>query len=348
MEIRAPLMRLFGQLGFLRLGAQRSVEVEDTRVLHLFRKRAELKQAYGASQDEVLRLRDRVKQQEGATARVQEILAELETRLSSQDTGYPLLVHFQLRELWTFAHGLLAQFIGELSAQQEERERRQLLADFNRRQFGKRQEAEARVNQAEHVQLQARNACANLQRELERLTRFWHYFRRREKRQLLQAANMSAMLHAQELEVARTEAESVRAELPPEFPGLSVDARRMINLSAISYGQILCERLQPGRLLLLAREASSQRTPRDNAYGERKDCEGLMTEIRAGRARLASRSELPAQIKARSEQLRPTLRYRGAAETLPEPGSLTALGSSAISATLLRDDLFDIYRAVLR
>ncbi|MFT3905316.1 MAG: hypothetical protein QM718_03310 [Steroidobacteraceae bacterium] len=348
MDIRAPLMRLISQLGFLKIGSQRESDVEDKRVLHLFRKRAELKQAYGASQDEVMRLRDRVKQQEGATARVQELLAEQELRLSRQESGYPLLVHFQLRELWEFAHGLLKQFIADLAAQQEERERRQLLADFNRGQFGKRQEAEARVNQAEHVHLQARNTCAEYQRQLEQLQRFWHYFRRRHVRQLLQAASMSAMLNAQDLETARGEAEALRAELPPEFPGLSVDARRMINLSAVGYGQLLCERLRPGRLLMLAREASAQRLPREHAYGERKDCEQLMAEIRVGRQLLAQRGDLPQQIRLRCEQLRSTVRYRSAAETLPEPGSVAALGSSPESAALLRDDLFDIYRAVLR
>ena len=50
----------------------------DDRVLHLFRNRAELKKAYSGLQDELQRLKDRIKQQEGATARVQEMLQGLE------------------------------------------------------------------------------------------------------------------------------------------------------------------------------------------------------------------------------------------------------------------------------
>ena len=45
---------------------------EERRVLQLFRNRAELKKAYSELQDEIHRLKDRLKQQEGATARVQE------------------------------------------------------------------------------------------------------------------------------------------------------------------------------------------------------------------------------------------------------------------------------------
>ena len=82
-------MKLIRQLGFLRLGWD-SVkrEVDDDRLLHLFRNRAELKKAYGSVQDEVQRLKDRIKQQEGATARVQEMLQGLESRLSQTESAY--------------------------------------------------------------------------------------------------------------------------------------------------------------------------------------------------------------------------------------------------------------------
>ncbi len=46
------------------------------------------------------RLKERIKQQEGATARVQEMLHGLEARLGQPDTAYPTLVFYQLRELW--------------------------------------------------------------------------------------------------------------------------------------------------------------------------------------------------------------------------------------------------------
>src|SRR5581483_5401430 len=66
----APLIRFIRQLGFVRLGsAAPKGSVDDDRVLHLFRNRAELKKAYGGLQDEVHRLKERIKQQEGATAR---------------------------------------------------------------------------------------------------------------------------------------------------------------------------------------------------------------------------------------------------------------------------------------
>src|ERR1035438_2612924 len=153
MRIMAPLMKLIKQLGFLRLGAGASkprLEVDDDQILHLFRNRAELKKAHSTLQDEVQRLKDRIKQQEGATARVQEMLQGLEARLAEPETGYPALVFYQLRELWNFGRTLLMQFVAELASQLEERERRAFFAEHNREQFERRQGIEANLSEAEN------------------------------------------------------------------------------------------------------------------------------------------------------------------------------------------------------
>src|SRR6202167_6584165 len=104
----APLMKLISQLGFLRLGGDSNkLEVDDDRVLHLFRNRAELKKIHISLQDEVQRLKDRVKQQEGASARVQEMLQGLEGRLSQPDAAYPTLAVDQPRELHDLGRTLI-------------------------------------------------------------------------------------------------------------------------------------------------------------------------------------------------------------------------------------------------
>ena len=83
-------MKALRQLGFLKLSLrpERAPADEDHRVLELFRNRAELKKAYGSLQDETFRLKDLIKQQEGATQRVQEMLSTLEGRLGNPETAY--------------------------------------------------------------------------------------------------------------------------------------------------------------------------------------------------------------------------------------------------------------------
>jgi hypothetical protein len=342
----APLIQFIRQLGFLRLGAAAPRRgIDDDRVLHLFRNRAELKKAHSGLQDEVHRLKERVKQQEGATARVQEMLQGLEARLGLPESGYPALVFYQLRELWGQGRSLLTQFVAELAAQQEARERRAFFAEHNRRTFARRQGVETTLREAEARAAEARGQVAQLEQELQGLQRFWHYFARRRRRHRLQAANLQSLLCMQDLEAARAACEQLAAEALPEFAGLSVDARRAINLAAIGYGQVLFERLQNTPVMELAREATSLREPPREDYGDRAQCEGTMRQIAAARTQLHGRDGLQNDIKLRSQRLSELARYRNAADTVPTAESLASM---ADGSTVLTDDLWEIYRVLLR
>src|SRR5690606_29117726 len=152
-------------------------EAEELRVVQLFRNRAELKKAYGSLQDEIHRLQDRLKQQEGATARVQEMLEALELRPAAPDTAWPAPVFHQLRGLWSLGRDLLTRLVADLARQQEEKERRQHLTESNRRQFARRQALDAQLREAETSAAEATARVADARRRLGALTRFWHYFR---------------------------------------------------------------------------------------------------------------------------------------------------------------------------
>jgi hypothetical protein len=340
-------MEWIKQLGFLRLGGDvaAKLEVDDDRVLNLFRNRAELKKSYSTLQDEVQRLKDRIKQQEGATARVQEMLQGLEARLSQTETAFPAIVFYQLRELWNLGKSLLMQFVADLAAQQEERERRAFLAEHNRKQFARRQGIEANLREAENRAAEAREAVAQIDQELARLTAFWHYFKRRSMRHRLQAANLQSLLCVQDLDSARAARDALDAEPLPEFGGLSIDARRAINLATIAFAQVLSDRLSRTKLMELAREAAGRREPPRDDYGDRARCEVMMVEIARGRTLLQQRGTLSQEIKQKSEQLRDLAKYRSAAETAPTAESLSSVVEGS---KVLNDDLWEIYRVLLR
>jgi len=341
-----PLMKLIRQLGFLRLGLESGRrEGDHDRLVHLFRNRAELKKAYSGVQDEVQRLKDRIKQQEGATARVQEMLQGLEARLSQPESAYPTLVFYQLRELWALGRTLLTQFVAELAEQQEERERRAFLAEYNRLQFDRRQSIDANLRAAETRAVEARAAVTDFEQRIQGLRQFWHYFQRRALRQLLQEANLHSLLCAQELESARSARTLLDAEAPPEFAGLSVEARRAINLAAVAYAQSLCDRLAPTGLLEPARVAAGRREPPREDYGDRKHCEATMTAIQGARALLEQRASSSQEIKQRCDRLAELAKYRNDGDTVPVAESLSAAidGSKALD-----DDMWEIYRVLLR
>ena len=331
----------------------------DDRVVALFRNRAELKKAYAELQDEVHRLKDRIKQQEGATARVQEMLGALEARLGTVETAYPALVFYQLRSLWQCGRELIEQFVTELTSQQEERERRAHFAESNRRQFARRQSVEGALRTAETDFAHAQHYFAELQATRARLTRFWHFFRRRAvDRRLVtaQGATLSAQIA---LEDARAAAGALEQEPQPQFEGLSLEARRAINTAAIAYAEVLCARLADTPLVMLAKEATSRRDPPES-YQDRDECEALISEVERARNVLRSRANIAPEVKARSERLKQIARYRSSTDTAPVPESIAmtagdVLTSDPLGAKLaermpnvLAEDTWDLFRILLR
>jgi hypothetical protein len=345
----APFMKMFKQLGFLRIAlpAQARAAHEDDRVVDLFRNRAELKKAYSATQEELQQLKDRIKQQEGATARVQEMLQGLEARLSSPATAYPAIVFYQLRELWTLGRSLLDSFVTDLAAQREEHERRQFLADYNRAQFARRQTVESTLRNCEAAAFEARAEVSRLEQQLSQFQRWWHFFSRRALRAQLQPANIRSLLAAQDLDAARQAQEALLAEPEPAFPGISVLARRAINLAAIAYAQLLCERLAKTQLLEPARDASSRREPPEDSYGDRARCESMIADIQRARLVMQQNAMLQQELKVRVEAYKPLAAYRQDGDTMPAAESLGAAIGSARTQVLV-DDSWEIHRLLLR
>jgi hypothetical protein len=328
------------------------------RVAELFRSRAELKKSFASLQDEMHRLRDRLKQQEGATQRVQELLDALEARLADPAGAYPALAFHHLRGLWEVGRATIAQFLAELVRQQEERERRLHIADANRRQFAERQAREKRLRAAEAAVAEARAQLADVTQARAALHRPWHHFRRRQADELIAARTLAAADADTELESARTAFESLAADDSAGFPGLSVDARRAINLAGIAYAELLCLRLARTTLVSQARAAVARREVPDD-FGGRAQCEALMAEVVRARTIIAGRANLSVELKSRTERLRAIARYRSAGDTIPVPESIGLAegdvldrgGNGAPAAKLpnvLAEDTWDLFRILLR
>jgi hypothetical protein len=352
-------MKALRQLGYVKLNFRREDAPEDDRrVLDLFRNRAELKKAYGELQEEIYRLKDRVKQQEGATRRVQEMLEALEGRLGLPETAYPTLVFYRLRRLWQSGRELLERLATELSSQQEERERRQHLAEHNRRQFGRRQSAEQRLRGAETLAAEAAARLKALETQRARLNRFWHYFKRRALEPAVAGARASVAAAELALGAARAAVAEIAAEPVPEFPGLSLEARRAINLAVIAYAEVLCQRLSKTRLVTLAREATRHREATDE-YGSQRDCEALMVQIEKAGTLLQGRANTSPEIKQRSERIRQVARYMEPTDAAPSADSLAFCDSegeadeaarleAARMPNVLAEDTWGLYSVLLK
>ena len=350
-------MKAFRQLGFLKLTVAREAAPEDHRVLALFRNRAELKKAYGDLREEIDQLRDRIKQQEGMTLRVQEILGTLESRLGMSETAYPALVFYQLRRLWRCGHEHLGRFCAELTTQRDERERRAHLAEHNRCQFAKKQSAEQLLRMARQLAEHEHERVQELERRHAQLHRWWHFFKRRGLEHALAHARAGVDAAEVSLGAARQALAEVAAVPIPEFPGLSLEGRRAINLAVIAYAEVLCLKLAPMPLLVMrACEAASHREVID-VYGSRSECEALMNQIERAQARLRPHANLSQEIKQRTERLRPLARYRDheqdaipVAEFLASDtdAEVTGAGPMAGVPNVLAENTWNIHSVLLR
>ena len=337
---------MIDKLSFLKGSEGGGVSADEERLMQLFQNRAGLKKAYADLKDEFHLLRDRLKQQEGATIRVQEQLDALGDLLADPRTGFAALVFYQLRGLWKTCHQQLSQFTTDLTRQQElketarhsaecETEKNLRLADVDRRL----QESAAAAD-AHRAQLSA------AQSELGRLTAFWHYFRRRRLQKSLEALRQAVVAADAVVGDLHAERSAINNEALPEFPGISLVARRNINLAIISYAESLCEHVDAFGLAARAKEAVARRV-HEMSFGSRADCEGYMVRVQKAQAAIANQKQITAGVRTKLERLRATCEYRNSADTVPTADSLAAAAGSA-SWNVLAEDYWDLYNLLLR
>jgi hypothetical protein len=329
---------------------------EDERLMQLFRNRADLKKVHTALQDEVYELKERIKQQEISHGRTQEQLENLEGLLGTPEAGFNALVFFQLRALWRACHHQLEVFGAELERQQEERERKKQMFEFNQAQRARLDEIDARLAAAEREVEEKRSARAELEQRLGRFRGFWNYFKRRRLQHELTMSQPSLAEAERTVQELRDEHAAKSAEQCGPFPGLSVEGRRAINLATIAYALVLGARLSTHGLAARAKECM-QRRVQEASYGSRADCEALMVAIAQTLNAVKQRKDVAGDIKVCVELLREHSQYRSPGDTIPLADSLGAVippntsgkAMLALSAPqVLADDYWNIYRVLLR
>jgi len=342
---------------------------EEERLMQLFQNRAGLKKAYIDLQDESHLLRDRLKQQEGATIRVQEQLDALGLLLGDPETGFNALVFFQLRSLWKVCHQQLAQFAAELTRTQEARETTRHREDCEMLRRARVSDAGARLTVAKTAFEDRQTQLDATLAELARRRAFWHYFRRRGLRKAVDAQRHAAA--AAELEVLRLEGErrDIAAADAPAFPGISLAARRNINLVVIGYAELLCEQVDGFGLTAKAKEAVARRV-QEMSFGSRMECEGFMQRVQSAIAAVKGQKHVNGAVKLKLERLRGACDYRNAADTVPTADSLAmpaatattsrvrlaAVGGAPVAPAaaagpgwnVLAEDYWDVYTLMLR
>lgn len=319
---------------------------EEERLLKLFWNRAELKKELQGLDDELHGLKDKLKQQEAANSRLVEQIERLEQILGNPERSHEAVVHFYLRGLWRTCRGLIEQFVADLRRQQQDRERKLQLLEFQGDQVERMQLAESRLAEAASVAEAERTRLAEYLARHASLKGFWHYFRRRDLEVEIEAQRGRVAVadrhHNDMVEVRRT----IDKEPWPEFTGLSVEARRAINLAAIAFAQVLCARLSEGGLASQAR-AAINRQVQDARYGTREQCAQRVEQVIRGLQAVKAQDSLFAEVRARTDQIKASAAFRSQSDTIPTHDSLPRV-SPASDASVLVEDYWDLQKTLLR
>jgi predicted nuclease with TOPRIM domain len=340
---------LIDKLSFLKTGLEGGgVSPDEERLMQLFQNRAGLKKAYADLKDEFHLLRDRLKQQEGATIRVQEQLDGLGDLLADLRSGFGALVFFQLRGLWKTCHQQLSGFAADLTRQAEIRESAKFQAECEAAKNARLADVDRRLQAAQAEADLQRERLTAAQGELQRLTAFWHYFERRRRQKSLELLRQGVVGADAAVGDLHAERSATNGEALSEFPGISLGARRTINLAIISYAESLCEHVDAFGLAARAKEAVARRV-HEMSFGARTDCEGYMQRVQKAQVAVANDKLIYAGVKAKLDRLRATCEYRNTDDTVPTADSLAAPASAGpASWNVLAEDYWDLYTLLLR
>jgi len=322
--------------------------LEEERLLKLFWNRAELKKELQALDDQLHNLRNKLKQQENANGRLQQQLEQLEILLGNPERSHDALVHFGLKALWRACREQLERFAADLKQQKQDRERKQQLAEFQQDRAERLKVADDRLRQAQEVADSERERLRQRQERLAKLNGFWNYFRRRELAAEIFAQRERCVVAERQLADMREAHRTVEKEPWPEFPGLTIEGRRVVNLAVIAYSQLLYARLATTGLAMDARLANN-RSVESAKHGNPDTCLARLREITAALALVRSQEGIAPEIKQRAERMAAGVTWRLATETVPQPASLPPAATGGVpDANVLVEDYWDVYKILLR
>lgn len=337
-------------------GAQRAAD--DERLMQLFWNRAELKKELGVLQNQRHALLEQIKNHETQLQRAHEQMEELERYLGDPDVADHALVYFQLRSLWRICARKLSRFSSQLLRQQEEREQRRQLIEFDQARRQRLAEFDKQLGEVRGMVDTFAAEMEAMQSRLASMRGFWNYFRRRRLAEELEITRGNWDAAATRVTDLSDDRAAVEQEAPPEFPGVSIDGRRTINTAVIACAQQLASLLTEGGLAMLAKETTTKRVY-DVRYGGREESSRLRLLLRDTLEMLSDGSEDLAELKERTERLRSHATYRTDADTVPLTDSIGTLtlstepvsGLETVNRTgvnVLVDDYWDLQQALIK
>jgi hypothetical protein len=336
-------------------GREQEKSQEDSeKLLQLYWNRAELKKEFADLRNEKFRLQELVKEQQGATARVQQKIDHLERLLLDPEWVYNVVIYYQLEHLNRHCRSKLEKFAEQLKQQREQRTHRRVLDEWESCCAADAASIQREIGEQRlKVQMLEDRLHAEQQRLLG-MSDFARFLRKSSVTARLDELAASTDAAQQREEALLHAFEEISGRQPPDAQGLDIPTKRMINFSILAFAQHLYLHFRSDDLAALAKEAADKSVGAVN-YGGKKECERIVGMVAKQLRRLEENRDFADVLRQRARLIAEGAVFRGDDDAVPIARSVATVfqfGKSGavreIEANLLGEDYWNLSQIVSR
>lgn len=330
-------------------------EVQDNdKLVDLFRNRAELKKEFAALRNEKYQLLDRIKQQEGATARVQQKMDHLESLLLDRDWVHNVVAFYQLRRLAAHCNSKLKRFAEQLKQQREQRIQNQAIGEWNRQRNQRAADLKPLISEQRLKTQLLEDQLQSVRHKLATMNGVAKVFRgRRKEEEIASIALRIEQGQAKETKLLES-LEGIQNLSPPDHKGLDDATKRSINFMILAFVQQLYLHFEDDNLAAMAKEASEKSVGAIN-YGTKYECDEIIARIEKRWKSMEGVVDSADFLQTRAKLIAEHAMFRNDTDVVPVPGSVAtvfAIDKNGVvkekDANLLGDNYFGVTKVLSR
>ena len=311
--------------------------VDNEKLLQLYWNRNELKKEFARLQKEQLRLKDKIKGQQGSVARLQQKLDYLEELLLDPVAARNVLIHYQLRGISLRCRKKLEKFAEQLKQQREQKLQSKAMAEWSNRQSEDAAVVEQRLYESRQKRAELVGQFNSLQQLLGKTRGLLRFFKRRQIRSKIEVIAGEIDSEESAGQALQAELEAVNSRTPPEAIGLDIAAKRSINFMILSFVQQLFVQFGDEQLVGLVKDADDRSVGAIN-YGSENDCEQLMRRIRTSSSALDKTTDFTDALQKRARLIGEHAMFNDNDSAVPVAASVSTLFRFSVDGSVKTGD----------
>ena len=329
-------------------------EEDSEKLLQLYWNRAELKKEFAELRAEKYRLQDRVKEEQGATARVEQKLSHLEKLLLDPEWVYNVVVYYRLKHLNLLCQNKLEKFAEQLKQQREERQHSELLEEWNQARAEEAQRLEQQIGE-HRIQVQMLEDRLMTQRQrLVSMNGLERFFKKRSATAELD--ELAAAIDAAQLEeqALLNKYDEIENREPPDTQGLDIHTKRIINFSILAFAQAMYLHFRDDGLAELAKVADDRSVGAVN-YGGKAECDRILEQVQDRLEALERSTNYADVLRQRAQLIAEKAKFGSDSDAVPTAASVSTVYDigergriKELEVNLLGQDYWNLAGAVSR